>query len=197
MAAVADRLYRSREDRMLAGVAAGVAESLDADPSIVRVAWVILTFLTGGLALVVYIVMAIVVPEAPARGYPSSGPWNVRVAPGAGAGPGASAGSAASARPAATQAPAPNPDDTTAGFAAPPTGGNSPTGPSGSSFNRASVDPGRGGLLAGLALIVLGGFFLIREFVPWFDWRLWWPLGLIGLGVLLLVFALRPGRPPG
>jgi phage shock protein C len=177
MAAVADRLYRSREDRMLAGVAAGVAESLDADPSIVRVAWVILTFLTGGLALVVYIVMAIVVPEAAGRGHPSSEPWNAGAAP------------AASAGPAATNIPTSDSDATTTGFA--------PPGGAGSPFKRASVDPGRGGLVAGLVLIVIGGFFLIREFLPWFDWRLWWPLGLIGLGVLLLVFALRPGRPPG
>ena len=60
-----DRLYRSRDDRMLAGVAAGVAEMLDADPSIIRIVWVLLVFLTGGIALVVYIVMAIVVPERP------------------------------------------------------------------------------------------------------------------------------------
>ena len=52
-------------------------------------------------------------------------------------------------------------------------------------------------LIAGLVLIVICGFFLVREFVPWFDWRLWWPIGLIGLGLLLLVFALRPGRPSG
>ena len=61
-----DRLYRSRDDRMLTGVAAGVADALDTDPSLVRIVWVVLAFLTGGIAFVVYIVMAIVVPEAPA-----------------------------------------------------------------------------------------------------------------------------------
>ena len=61
-----DRLYRSHDDRMLTGVAAGVADSLDIDPSLVRIAWVALAFLTGGIAVLVYIVMAIVVPEAPA-----------------------------------------------------------------------------------------------------------------------------------
>ena len=61
-----DRLYRSRYDRVIAGVAGGVAERLDADPSIIRIVWAILIFLTGGLALVVYIVMAVVVPERPA-----------------------------------------------------------------------------------------------------------------------------------
>src|SRR4249919_4083224 len=63
--AVTDRLYRSRDDRMLAGVAGGVAEMLDADPSIIRIVWALLAVLTGGIALLVYIVMAVVVPEAP------------------------------------------------------------------------------------------------------------------------------------
>src|SRR5580765_6534728 len=63
--AVTERLYRSSDDRMLAGVAGGVAEMLDADPSIIRIVWALLVVLTGGLALLVYIVMAVVVPEAP------------------------------------------------------------------------------------------------------------------------------------
>jgi hypothetical protein len=48
--------------------------------------------------------------------------------------------------------------------------------------------------VGGLVLIVIGTIFLIREVVPWFDWNLWWPIGLILLGGLLLVLALLPGR---
>src|SRR3954452_22748346 len=62
---VADGLYRSRNDRMLAGVAGGVAEMLALDPSLVRIVWALLVVLTGGIALVLYIIMAFVVPEAP------------------------------------------------------------------------------------------------------------------------------------
>jgi phage shock protein PspC (stress-responsive transcriptional regulator) len=58
-----DRLYRSRADRMIAGVAGGLAQSMRLDPSLVRIVWAILVFATGGIALVIYIVMAIVVPE--------------------------------------------------------------------------------------------------------------------------------------
>jgi phage shock protein PspC (stress-responsive transcriptional regulator) len=58
-----DRLYRSRGDRMIAGVAGGLAQSMRLDPSLVRIVWAILVFATGGIALVIYIVMAIVVPE--------------------------------------------------------------------------------------------------------------------------------------
>src|SRR5712691_8433732 len=56
-------LYRSRDDRMLAGVAGGLADLWGADPSLVRILWALLMIFTGGIALVVYIVMAIVVPE--------------------------------------------------------------------------------------------------------------------------------------
>jgi phage shock protein C len=42
------RLHRSREDRMLAGVAGGMAEYLGIDPTIVRLLWV-LAFLPGGV----------------------------------------------------------------------------------------------------------------------------------------------------
>ncbi len=60
-----DRLYRSRTDRMFAGVAGGLAERLDADPALVRITWAVLVFVTGGFALLVYIIMAFVVPEGP------------------------------------------------------------------------------------------------------------------------------------
>ena len=58
------RLYRSRSDRMLFGVAGGMARYLDLDPSLVRIAWVLLVF-AGGAGLLLYIVAAIVIPEEP------------------------------------------------------------------------------------------------------------------------------------
>ena len=59
-----ERLYRSRDDRMLFGVAGGMAEWLDLDPAIVRLVWALL-ILAGGVGLLLYIVAAIVIPEAP------------------------------------------------------------------------------------------------------------------------------------
>ena len=59
-----ERLYRSRSDRMLFGVAGGMAEWLDLDPSVVRLVWALL-ILAGGIGLLLYIVAAIVVPEEP------------------------------------------------------------------------------------------------------------------------------------
>lgn len=62
------RLYRSTSSspagRHLAGVCGGIAEYLEIDPTLVRLAFVALT-LMGGPGLVIYIIMAIVVPEAP------------------------------------------------------------------------------------------------------------------------------------
>jgi phage shock protein C len=58
------RLYRCRENRVLAGVASGVAEFFDLDPTLVRVLWFI-SILFGGIGLVVYIGMAIIVPNEP------------------------------------------------------------------------------------------------------------------------------------
>jgi phage shock protein C len=59
------RLYRSRTDSVLGGVAGGVADYLDADPAIVRIIWALLAIVTGGIFFVLYIVMWIVVPETP------------------------------------------------------------------------------------------------------------------------------------
>ena len=67
------RLYRCRHDRRLAGVAAGVAEFFDLDPTLVRLLWVLSIFV-GGLGLLLYIGMAIIVPLEPASADSPGGP---------------------------------------------------------------------------------------------------------------------------
>jgi hypothetical protein len=52
----------------------------------------------------------------------------------------------------------------------------------------------RGPLLAGLILIGLGAFFLLRELVPGVSWSDIWPWAAIGLGVVLIVLSIRPAR---
>ncbi len=61
------RLYRCRHDQRIAGVASGVAEYFDLDPSLVRVLWVVSVFF-GGIGLLLYIAMAIIVPVEPEEG---------------------------------------------------------------------------------------------------------------------------------
>lgn len=59
------RLQRSRTDRSVAGVAGGLAEYFEVDPTLVRILFVVFT-LVGGPGLLLYIIMWIVMPEAPA-----------------------------------------------------------------------------------------------------------------------------------
>ena len=56
------RLLRSKTSRQIAGVCGGLAEYFNVDPTIVRVLFVIATLL-GGPGLILYIILAIVVPE--------------------------------------------------------------------------------------------------------------------------------------
>ena len=58
------RLYRSREDRMIAGVAGGLGQYFTIDPVLVRLAFVLFGVGTG-IGLIAYIILAIVVPERP------------------------------------------------------------------------------------------------------------------------------------
>lgn len=56
------RIYRSRKERMIGGVAGGIAEYFEVDPVIVRFAFIALT-LFNGIGLILYIVGMIIIPE--------------------------------------------------------------------------------------------------------------------------------------
>ncbi len=56
------KLYRSENDRMLAGVCGGIGEYLDIDPTVVRILWIV-SAVFGGVGILVYILCAIVIPE--------------------------------------------------------------------------------------------------------------------------------------
>ncbi len=58
------KLYRSRKDKMVGGIAGGLAEYFEIDPTLVRIAFVITLFL-GGTGVLAYIILWIVVPEEP------------------------------------------------------------------------------------------------------------------------------------
>ena len=57
------KLYRSRNQRMIAGVCGGLAEYFQFDVSIIRVLWILATILSVGIGIVAYIVMMFVFPE--------------------------------------------------------------------------------------------------------------------------------------
>ncbi len=174
---MADRLYRSRTDRSLSGVAGGLAAYLGVDPTLVRVAWVLLAILSGGVFVLIYVVMAIVVPDAPDGWAPrgivgggTAGGWT----PGGGAPGGAWSGVPGT------------------GWGAPSTQwppdwerqhGTAPTG----------IRPERAGLVAGVFLILLGVWFLVDQYVH-VDWVVVWPVIVIAGGVALIAEATRRGR---
>jgi phage shock protein PspC (stress-responsive transcriptional regulator) len=220
------RLYRSRDERVLAGVAGGLADYLDVDPSLVRVVWVILALFSGGGFLIAYIVMAFVVPEepwvpvAPQTGTPgTAAPLADQpvAAPGSseGANPaGGMAGAAGTAGPGGTAA---------ASAGGPPTqpGAWQAQAQDGRTVRqewreqrdawraqrraeraarRAAGEPGGGqtaGLVFGLILVAVGVVFLLPLVFPSLDIGRLWPLVLVGIGFVLVIAALRPGRPPG
>lgn len=69
------QLYRSRTNRIIAGVAGGIGEYLGVDPTIVRLIWVVLA-LTGGVGIIAYFAAWIIIPECP-RQEASEPPENI------------------------------------------------------------------------------------------------------------------------
>jgi len=58
------RLYRSRQDNVLAGVCGGLGEYLDVDPVLIRVAWVAMVLMKG-FGILLYLIWIFVVPLRP------------------------------------------------------------------------------------------------------------------------------------
>jgi phage shock protein PspC (stress-responsive transcriptional regulator) len=222
--AVHERLYRSRDDRMLFGVAGGMADWLDIDPAIVRIVWALLIF-AAGTGILLYIVAAIVIPEepldradvaVPMGGGPASG-----VAPAAAPGPvadpgelavtaasgvttagGGDAAAAGAAAPAAAAPAAAAP-----GAGPPPTPATTPTSAWGYPSRREAREArraerraargqreGNGVLILGVILIAIGGWLLARMYIPFFDDRIVGPAFLVVVGILLLASAMNRPR---
>ena len=59
-----NRLTRSAHDRVLAGVAGGLGEYFAVDPTIVRLVWVLAAFLSGGVAILIYLAFWLIMPRA-------------------------------------------------------------------------------------------------------------------------------------
>jgi phage shock protein C len=155
------RLYRSRTDTVLGGVASGLAKYLNTDPALVRIAWAILVLITNGAALLAYLVAWVVVPEEPEVVAPATAPG--------------------SADPAAA---AIDPD-------APATAVTRTEAVPATTPERRAGGEGRAALIVGVGLIALGAWFLLRQYLPPIDWGLLWPIVLIGIGGVVLVTSAR------
>lgn len=60
----ARKLYRNSNDRMVSGVASGLAAYFDLDPAIVRILFVVLTLFSFGWGILIYLILLIAMPEA-------------------------------------------------------------------------------------------------------------------------------------
>jgi phage shock protein C len=189
------RLYRCREDRQIAGVASGMAEYLGLDPTVVRILWILSVFF-GGFTILLYIVLAFVVPLEPVAMPPI----------GAGlAGPAGSAGSAdTSAEPTAA-------DETAtasgvggahlhagAGAAHIHGGSGYPAGLvyGGPAHEHRPRGESRLGFGLGVLLVVFGSIALLGAILPgWIAAMTLGPAFVLALGVALVVVAARRPSP--
>ena len=55
------KLYRLNEGKMIGGVCAGLGEYFGIDPTLIRLGWVLLSFL-GGCGIIAYIIALIIIP---------------------------------------------------------------------------------------------------------------------------------------
>ena len=156
------RLYRCRQDRKIAGVAAGMAEYLEIDPTVIRIAWILSAFL-GGFTILLYVILAFIVPVEPivmlAQDTSSSSDVETPAGPG---------GTPAAHWP--TRPGAPHVHD----------------------VQPADDRPGRAGTIFGVLLVVFGGIALIGEVIPSLAMNgLIGPALILALGIAFLVGSTR------
>jgi phage shock protein C len=156
-------LYRSRTDRMIGGVCGGLADYFSVDPTLVRVAAVLLG-IANGVGVIAYIILLIIVPEEGDK--PMYTAWTD------------STNGQEATTPADQAEPAPAP------AAVPEPAPAAPVAP-------AKTPPRRGGLTGGIILIVIGAIFLASQFVPGLDIGKLWPLILVAIGVSMILKSGR------
>ena len=135
------RFIRSRTDRMLGGVCAGIAHYMGIDPILIRIAFFALA-LVNGIGLILYFVLWVIVPDDQSRNLSSE------------------------------EAVRSNMNDI------------------GQQFRSITQNIGstRGPMIAGLFLIFLGVWFMLKMAFPQLDldFGIFWPILLIGLGLFFL-----------
>jgi phage shock protein PspC (stress-responsive transcriptional regulator) len=199
------RLMRSSRERMWAGVAGGMAEYFDLDPSLVRLLWVAATVVSGGLAVPVYILAWILLPRDDRPPYGGPNVWRdwsqefhgetQRLAEEA-------RRVADDMREASHSWRAPGPTEPPAGESARDTTTASTGVPPEPEWWRSERyverhhNHGRHPRSTGIVLVALGVFLLAANsgIFNWIEWRTMWPMIFIGLGVLLLARQTGWGR---
>ncbi|MDP2859096.1 MAG: PspC domain-containing protein [Bacillota bacterium] len=160
------RLYKSRKERVIWGVAGGMAEYFEVDPTLVRLAWVLVAF--SGVGVLAYIVASLVIPEAPYTTAP--GPHTAREggeapAEGQGTAPAAPTEGAVLEWPKDEHRDEPRP--------------------------KSMASDSR---TFGLILVLLGAVLMVRRVIPGVVLNNLWPVALILLGAYLVSQATRGVR---
>lgn len=60
---IVKKLYKSKDDRMVSGVIGGIAEYFDIDSTLLRLIYAVVLFVGIGSPVLLYIILAIVMPE--------------------------------------------------------------------------------------------------------------------------------------
>jgi len=174
------KLFRNEHDKMIGGIASGLADYMQVEVTIVRLLFALSTIFMAGAGLVAYIIMWIIVPVNPdpkarfAKFNDYFNKNNPNVPPFGN--PGAFHTQPNWTQPVNEGAQEKTPFETQAAF-------GKMTKPN---------DTGR--IIGGLLLLVIGSFFLLREFdlIPyWFRFRNFWPLIFIALGISIIAKSKR------
>ncbi len=163
------RLYRSTSQRMLGGVASGLASYFGIDPNIVRIVFLVLAFITGGGFALVYMLLWLLIPGTASTATEVNQIVNENL-------------NDIGAQLRSFTRPRGNGGN---GGVAQPNGGV--TAAQGQLPPASTSAQARQGNPAA-ALIAIGVFFLLLNlgFFRHFAWGVWWPLLLVGLGVLMI-----------
>ena len=194
------RVYRSRHNKVLGGVAAGLAQYFDIDVTVMRLLFALL-LVTVPNVIIAYILAWIIIPEEPqgmttvhSQTRPAGGET-------AGGGHAVSEGGMTADEIASRIEPsgagAPEPEAVKSELEPVPTvNGSAGAPPSRTVPVRSSGDRSR--QLFGFILIAVGAVVMLRRFVPTYIWRLpfnligqGWPVLIIIAGFAIIVSALR------
>lgn len=191
---VQKRLYRSRRDNIIAGIAGGLGEYFDLDPTLVRLVLLLVVFAGGMAGVLLYVMAWVIMPPEP--GLDGESPHSSmfaksealrkkvvrsakqveerlrRCRPARGedeADPALTCDSAVSP-PVQVE-----PEEEAVG------------GPPDTS---AEDEQARRQRLGGVVLVGVGVLFVLRNFFPWINFADLWPLFIIGLGLVLILRGL-------
>ena len=57
------KLAKSKGNRMICGVCGGIGNYFSVDPTIIRILWIIFSVVSCGMALLAYLIAAVIIPE--------------------------------------------------------------------------------------------------------------------------------------